>query len=33
MGVVANTQQDESLLLTPGELPEWGNRITDQRSW
>ncbi|MBU3076579.1 S9 family peptidase [Sphingomonas quercus] len=27
---VLNTMQDESLPLTPGEWPEWGNPITDK---
>ncbi|PZU11442.1 S9 family peptidase [Sphingomonas sp.] len=30
---VLNTMQDESLPLTPGEWPEWGNPITDPEAF
>ena len=30
---VLNTMQDESLPLTPGEWPEWGNPITDPAAY
>jgi oligopeptidase B len=30
---VLNTMQDESLPLTPGEWPEWGNPITDPKAF
>ncbi|HET8611750.1 MAG TPA: S9 family peptidase, partial [Sphingomonas sp.] len=30
---VLNTMQDESLPLTPGEWPEWGNPITDRQAF
>ena len=30
---VLNTMQDESLPLTPGEWPEWGNPITDEAAY
>jgi oligopeptidase B len=30
---VLNTMQDESLPLTPGEWPEWGNPITDRTAF
>ena len=30
---VLNTMQDESLPLTPGEWPEWGNPITDPEAY
>ncbi len=30
---VLNTMQDESLPLTPGEWPEWGNPITDAEAF
>jgi oligopeptidase B len=30
---VLNTMQDESLPLTPGEWPEWGNPITDPQAF
>ncbi len=30
---VLNTMQDESLPLTPGEWPEWGNPVTDKTAF